>query len=304
MRVFLTGATGFIGSHIVPELLDAGHRVLGLTRSDKGAAALAAQGADVHRGDIEDLDSLRRGAEGVDAVVHTAFDHDMKDFAANCEKDRRVIEAMGAVLVGSARPLLITSGVGLGSPGPGQTATEDVYDADHANPRRASEEAGQAVAAKGVDVRVVRLPQVHDPTKQGIVSMLVEIAREKSLSAYVGEGANRFSAAHVLDVARLYRLALEEGERGGVYNAVDEEGVPSRLIAETIARGLGVPAKSLIPEEAQTHFGGLAFFAGFDLPASSAITRERLGWRPTGPGLIADLEAMDYGQIYTQFTKA
>ena len=295
MRVFLTGATGFIGSKIVPELTDAGHQVLGLTRSDKGAEVLAALGAEAHRGDLEDLDSLRHGAEGAEAVIHCAFDHDFSNFVANTEKDRRAIEAMGEVLVGSARPFLITSGVGLGSNGPGGLATEDTYDTTHPNPRKASEEAGGTVAAKGVDVRVVRLPQVHDPVKQGLITFFVDIARERSLSAYVGDGANRFSAAHVLDVALLYRLVLDQGEAGGRYHAVDEEGVPMRLIAETVARGLGVPAKSLTPEEAQAHFGAMAMFAGMDLPASSAITRERLGWRPTGPGLIADLEAMDYG---------
>lgn len=294
MRVFLTGATGFIGSKIVPELLGAGHRVLGLTRSDQGAQALEAAGAQVHRGSLEDLDSLRKGAEGADAVVHCAFDHDFSNFVANTEKDRRAIEAMGEVLVGSARPFLITSGVGLGSRGPGQLATEDVYDGGHANPRKASEEAGQAVAARGVDVRVVRLPQVHDPVKQGLITPLIEFAREKGLSAYVGDGANRFSAAHVLDVVRLYRLVLEKGAAGGRYHAVDEEGVSARLIAETVARDLGIPVRSLTPEEAQAHFGWMAMFAGMDLAASSAITREELGWNPTGPGLIADLEAMDY----------
>ena len=294
MRVFLTGATGFVGSKIVPELLGAGHQVLGLTRSDKGATALEAAGAEVHRGDIEDLDSLRRRAEQADAVVHTAFDHDFSRFVENCEKDRRVIEAMGEVLVGSDRPFLITSGVGLGSRAPGQPATEDVYNAEYPNPRKASEEAGQAVAARGVDVRVVRLPQVHDLEKQGLVSPLIELTRVKGLSAYLGEGSNRLAAAHVLDVARLYRLVLEKGEAGARYHAVDEEGVPVRLIAETIGRGLGVPVRSLDAEEAKGYFGWMAMFAGLDISASSALTRERLGWEPTGPGLIADLEAMDY----------
>lgn len=297
MRVFLTGATGFIGSAIVPELTQAGHKVLGLTRSDAGARKLLAAGAEAHRGDIEDLDSLRAGAQASDAVIHCAFDHDFSNFAANCEKDRRVVEAIGKVLVGSTRPFLITSGVGMGTTLPGQPATEDAFDANHPNPRKASEEAGQAVAARGVDVRVVRLPQVHDPVKQGLVSPLVELAREKGLSAYVGDGANRYSAAHVLDVARLYRLILERGEPGGRYHAVDEEGIPVRLIAETIAHGLGVPARSLLPQEVQAHFGWMGMFAGMDLPASSALTRERLGWKPTGPGLIDDLEAMDYSKV-------
>ena len=293
MRVFLTGATGFVGSKIVPELVQAGHRVLGLTRSDKGAETLAGMGAEAHRGDIEDLESLRAGARDADGVIHCAFDHDMSNFAVNCEKDRRVIEAMGEVLVGSARPFIITSGVGLGSRPDGQPATEDVYDVEHENPRKASEEAGQAVGARGVDVRVVRLPQVHDPVKQGLITFFVEIARQKGVAAYVGDGANRYSAAHALDVARLYRLVLERGESGGRYHAVGEEGVPVRLIAEAVARGLGVLAKGLSPEEAPAHFGWMAMFAGMDLPASSALTRERLAWEPKGPGLIADLEAMD-----------
>jgi nucleoside-diphosphate-sugar epimerase len=293
MRVFLTGATGFIGSRIVPELIGAGHQVLGLTRSDAGAEALAAAGAEVYRGNLEDPDGLRRGADTVDAVIHTAFDHDFSSaekFLSSTEKDRRVIAALGE----ARRPLIITSGVGLGSRGPGELASEDHYDVNHPNPRKASEEAGQAMAEKGVDIRVVRLPQVHDTVKQGLISPLIELARSKGLSGYVGEGQNRYSAAHVLDVARLYRLVLERGEAGRRYNAVAEEGVPLRLIAETVARGLGIPARSLTPEEASEHFGWMAMFAGMDLPASSALTRERLGWTPTGPGLIRDLEAMDY----------
>ena len=294
MKIFLTGATGFIGTHLVPELLGAGHTVLGLTRSDRGAEALAAQGAGVHRGDLEDLDSLRAGAAAADAVIHCAFDHDFSNFVANCEKDRRVIEAMGVALAGSGRPFLVTSGVGLGSPGPGELATEDRFDADYPNPRKLSEIAGQAVAAKGVDVRVVRLSQIHDTRKQGLITPLIEIAREKGFSAYVGDGANRFAACPVLDTARLYRLVLERGEAGGVYHAVQEEGVPMRAIAEAVARGLGVPARSLSPEEAPAFFGPMAMFAGMDISASSALTRERLAWTPTGPGLIADLAAMRY----------
>ena len=295
MRVFLTGATGFIGSKIVPELLAAGHEVLGLTRSDAGAAALAAAGAEAHRGDLEDLDSLRRGASRADAVIHTAFDHDFSNFLANCEKDRRAIEAMGGALAGSDRPLLITSGTGLGSPGPGVIATEDVFNPEHPNPRVASELAGAAMLAKGVKVTVVRLPQVHDPVKQGLISPLVEIARAKGVSAYPGDGHNRWPAAHVLDVARLYRLALEKGEVGARYHAVAEEGIDARTLAEVIGAGLKVPVVSLPVEEVGAHFGWLGAFVGLDMPASSAWTRERLGWRPEGPGLIADLQRMDYG---------
>ena len=292
MRVFLTGATGFIGSALVPELIAAGHSVLGLTRSDAGARALAAAGAAAHRGDLEDLDSLRSGAAAAEAVIHTAFDHDFSRFVANCEKDGRAIAALGSALKGSARPLLITSGVGIGSVGHGRPASEDAFDADHPNPRIASEWAGLALADEGVNVSVMRLPQVHDPVKQGLITLLVALARAKGVSAYVGDGANRWPAAHISDVARLYRLAIERGEPGRRFHAVAEEGVPLRAIAEAIGRSLKVPAASLPPEAAAGHFGWLAGFVGMDMPASSALTRERTGWTPTGPGLIADLDAM------------
>jgi nucleoside-diphosphate-sugar epimerase len=294
MRIFLTGATGFIGSAIVPELIRAGHEVLGLTRSDAGAESLIAAGAEVHRGDLEDLESLRSGVAQSDGIIHTAFNHDFSNFVANCEQDRKVIEAMGDVLAGSDRPLLITSGTGMGNAVPGQPATEDHFDLNHPNPRKASEVAGASVAERGVNVSVVRLPQVHDTVKQGLVTYAVQLAREKGVSAYLGEGLNRWPAAHVLDVARLYRLALEKHEAGSRYNAVAEEGVSMREIAEVIGKGLKVPVVSVSPEEAQAHFGWLAMFAGFDMPASSAQTRQRLGWQPTGPGLIADLEQMRY----------
>jgi nucleoside-diphosphate-sugar epimerase len=292
MRVFLTGATGFIGSAIVPELIKAGHRVLGLTRSDAGAEALVAAGATPHRGNLEDLRSLRDGAAEADGVIHCAFDHDFSNFLANCEKDRRAIEALGAALAGSGRPLVITSGTGMGDPGKGEPAREDIFNPGHPNPRRASELAGAAMSAAGVNVSVMRLPQVHDTVKQGLITPLVAIAREKGVSAYVGEGRNRWPAAHVLDVARLYVLALEKGEAGARYHAVAEEGIPVREIAEVIGRGLKIAVVSMSPAEASSHFGWLGAFAGLDLPASSAQTRARLGWRPTGPGLIADLERM------------
>lgn len=294
MRVFLTGATGFIGSRIVPELLAAGHQVLGLTRSDAGAQSLAAAGAEAHRGTLEDLDSLRAGAARADAVIHTAFDHDFANFVANCEKDRRVIEALGTTLKGSDRPLIITSGTGTGDAGLGGLATEDVFNPNHPNPRIASELAGRAMLEAGVDMRVVRLPQVHDPVRQGLITPLIAISRQKGAVAYVGEGANRWPAAHVLDVAKLYALALDKGRRGARYHAVAEEGIAVRDIAEVLGAGLGLPVVSLSPEEAQAHFGWLAMFAGLDLRASSAWTREQLGWDPTGPGLIADLQRMDY----------
>jgi nucleoside-diphosphate-sugar epimerase len=294
MRIFVTGATGFIGSAIVPELINAGHQVLGLTRSEAGAQSLIAAGAEAHRGNLEDLESLRAGAAKSEGVIHCAFDHDFSNFVAICEKDRRAIEALGDALVGSDRPLIITSGTGMGNAVPGQPATEDHFNPNHPNPRKASELAGVSVAERGVNVSVVRLPQVHNPVKQGLVTYAIALAREKGISAYVGDGLNRWPAAHVLDVARLYRLAVEKHEAGSRYHAVAEEGLPARDIAEVISRGLKVPVVSLSPEEAPAHFGWLAAFVGYDMPASSALTQERLGWHPTGPGLIADLEQMDY----------
>ena len=289
MRVFVTGATGFIGSAIVAELLRNGHQVLGLTRSDAGAQSLADTGAEAHRGNLEDLDSLRRGAARSDGVIHCAFDHDFSNFAANCEKDSRAITALGAALAGSDRPLLVTSGVGMGIPGPGLPAAEDVFNPEHPNPRKASELAASAVAAEGVNVSVVRLPQVHDTTRHGLIAYAIAAAREKGVSAFVGDGSNRFSAAHVLDVARLYRLAIEKAEPGARYHAVAEEGVAFREIAAVIGRGLDVPLASLSPEDAAAHFGWLGMFAGLDLAASSAQTRAKLDWTPVGPGLLDDL---------------
>ena len=265
-----------------------------MTRSDAGARALAAAGAEAHRGNLEDLDSLRRGAARADGVIHTAFDHDFSNFAGNCEKDGRAIKALGAALAGSDRPLVITSGTGLGNTVQGQPATEDAFDADHPTPRKASELAGASVSATGVNVSVVRLPQVHDAVKQGLITPYVENARAKGVCAYVGEGLNRWPAVHVRDAARLYRLAVEKRQPGARYNAVAEEGIPVRQIAEVVGRGLNVPVVALSSEEATAHFGWLAMFAGLDLPASSAQTRAQLDWHPTGPGLIADLEQMRY----------
>ncbi len=292
MRVFVTGATGFIGSRVVADLIGAGHRVVGLTRSDAGANALAAAGAEVHRGSLEDPDSLRSGAEHADGVIHTAFDHDFSNFLANCDKDRRAIVALGAALRGSSRPLVITSGTGMGDPGTGQPAREDVFNPDHPNPRRASEIAGAAALQDGVNVSVLRLPQVHDPVKQGLITPMIELAREKGVFAYVGDGSNRFPAVHVSDAARLYRLALERQEPGARYHAVAEEGVAARDIAETIGRVMGLPVVAMSPAEASAHFGWLAMFVGLDMLSSSAQTREKLGWHPSGPGLLADLAAM------------
>ena len=300
MRVFVTGATGFIGSVLVQELLKAGHQVLGLTPSDSGAKSLAVAGAEVHRGSLEDLDSLRSGAAASDGVIHLAFNHDafsndFSKFVANCETDRQVIEAIGSVLAGSDRPFIVTSGTGLANTVPGQAAFEDnpiINSSVH--PRAASEEAAASLAARGVNVSVVRLPQVHDPVKQGLITYVVAMAREKGVSPYVGDGLNRWPAAHVQDTARLYRLALEKNDAVAKYHAVAEEGVPLRDIAEVIGRGLKVPVVSISPEEAAAHFGWLAMFADRDVPASSAQTQKRLGWHPTGPGLIADLEQVTY----------
>lgn len=292
MRVFVTGATGFIGSAVVADLIAAGHQVLGLTRSDAGAKALAAAGADAYRGSLEDLEGLKRGAAQSDGVIHTAFNHDFSTYVANCEADRVVIEALGSVLAGSERPLIVTSGTGMGA-APGRLVTEEDPPARSTDiPRAASEEAAAAAADLGVNVSVMRLPQVHDTEKQGLVTFAIAAAREKGVSAYVGDGRNRWPAAHRLDTARLYRLALEKAEPGARYHAVAEEGVPMRDIAEAIAGRLGVPAVSIAPDEASAHFGWMAMFANLDVPASSLQTRNGLGWSPTGPGLIADLELL------------
>ncbi|WP_019938953.1 SDR family oxidoreductase [Bordetella sp. FB-8] len=294
MRIFLTGATGFIGSALVPELIESGHQVVGMTRSQAGAQALAAAGAQTHCGTLEDPDSLRRGAAQADAVIHAAFDHDFSRFIENCEKDRRAIAALGSVLAGSDRPLVITSGTGMGGGGHGTLATEQVFDASHPNPRIASEQAGNALLEAGVNVSVVRLPQVHNTLRQGLISPLVEIARTTGVVAYVGEGANLWPAGHLSDVVRLYRLAIEAGEPGARFHAVGEEGISSREIAQALGRGLNLPVVSIAPEQAAAHFGWMAMFASLDMPASSAWTQARLGWRPSGPALIADLDQARY----------
>jgi nucleoside-diphosphate-sugar epimerase len=297
MRVFVTGATGFIGSAVVKDLIAAGHKVLGLCRSDDKAPALAAAGAEVYRGSIADPDSLKDGASRSDGVIHLAFNHDFSKFIQNCDDDRRVIKAIGSVLAGSGRPLVVTSGTGIANTTPGQPAKEDNPPVgSQTHPRAASEEAAAAVAADGVNVSVVRLPQVHDTAKQGLITPTIAMYRDKGVCAYIGEGLNRWPAAYFLDVARLYRLAIEKGEPNAKYHAVAEEGVTMRDIAETLARRLKLPAKSIAPEEAPNHFGWLAMFAGLDLPASSAQTRNKLGWEPVGPGLIADLERLQLAE--------
>jgi nucleoside-diphosphate-sugar epimerase len=293
MKIFVTGATGFVGSAIVNELVAAGHQVLGLSRSDAGVKSLIAAGAQVHRGDLQDLESLRSGAANSDGVIHCAFVHDWSKFAENCEIDRRAIETLGAVLEGSNRPLLVTSGLALLAKNRIATEEDEPAPVSSSYPR-ASEATAISLTAGGVNVSVVRLPQVHDTVKQGLITYAVQVARQKGISAYVGDGRTRWAAAHVLDTARLYRLALEKHEPGARYHAVAEEGVQLRDIAEAIGRGLKVPVVALSQEEAAAHFGWLGRFAGLDLAASSALTQERLGWHPTGPGLIADLERMRY----------
>ena len=290
MRVFVTGATGFIGSAIVPELINAGHQVLGLARSDAAAQSLAAAGAEAHRGNLEDLDSLRSAAASVDGVIHCAFIHDFADFVKNCEIDRRAIEAMGAALAGTDRPLIITSGTALVSPGR-LINEDDMPPAGAPIPRIASEQAAVAIAAQGVRTAVLRLPpSVHGEGDHGFVPMLIAIARAKGVSAYVGDGGNHWPAVHRLDAAVLYRLILEKGGAGLRYHGNAEEGVPFREIAAAIGRGLNLPVVSKTPEEAAEHFGWFAMFAGIDNRASSERTRAALGWQPRHPGLIADLD--------------
>ena len=302
MRIFVTGATGFIGSAIVSELINAGHQVLGLARSDKGAASLAALGADVLRGSLEDLDSLRSGAANSDGVIHTAFIHDFLNYAASAEADRRAIETLGTALAGSDRPLVVTSGTLL-LQRKGSLATEK--DESDPNFPRKSETAGLALASQGVRVSVVRLPpSVHGDGDHGFVPRLFAIAREKGVSAYVGDGLNHWPAVHRLDAARLYRLALEKGSAGSRYHGVADQGVPFRDIAQVIGRHLNVPLVSKSPEEAADHFSWISHFVSIDCPASSAQTQEELGWRPTHPSLIADIGRRSYFEDATEVAPA
>jgi nucleoside-diphosphate-sugar epimerase len=294
MRVFVTGATGFIGSAVAKELIAAGHQVSGLARSPDKAKALAATGAEVVMGSLEDLDLLKRAAAQSDGVVHLAFNHDFSKFVANCEDDRRVVAALGSALEGSDRPLIVTSGTLIANSAPGRSATEeDEALRSDMHPRAASEEAARALADKGVNVSVMRLPQVHDRARQGLITFAIAMALEKGVCPYVGDGQNRWPSAHILDTAHLYRLALEKAEPGARYHAVAEEGVSLRDITEVLGRQLKLPVRSISPDEAKAHFGWLAPFAGLDAPASGALTRQRLQWQPKERGLLADLEQLE-----------
>ena len=294
MRIFLTGATGFIGSRILNELLAAGHQVTGLARSEASALALQTAGADVQYGTLEEPRSLLEAVTRCDAVIHTAFDHDFSRFVENCEKDQRIILAIGAALQGSRRPLIITSGTAIGDIGNGLPASEMHFNPAHPNPRAASERAGNQLLDAGVDVRVVRLPQVHDTTRQGLLTYYIAHAAEKGVVAVVGDGNNCWSAAHISDVTALYLRVLEQGLAGRRYHAVAEEAIPSLRIAEVVAEKLHLPLQSLSADRAVTHFGWFAAFAGMDLRATSVWTRQQLNWQPTGPGLLDDLRHLNH----------
>lgn len=291
MRVFVTGAAGFIGTAVTQELIANGHEVLGLARSDANAAALEKLGAKIHRGSLEDLDSLRDGARQADGTLHLAFNHDFSKFAENGQLDKRAIEAMGEALEGTGKAFIVTSGTLLVAPGRLATETDPVTP----GLPRVSEAAGLAFAERGVRAMAVRLPQVHGGDgKCGLVGWMLNIAKEKGVSAYIGDGGNRWSGAHRLDVARLYRLALEKGLAGTSYHAVADEGVTARDIAEIVGRAANLPVVSITPQQAGAHFGVMAMFAGMDGAASSALTQEWLGWKPTQIGLIADISRPGY----------
>lgn len=293
MRVFVTGAAGFIGTETTKELIAHGHHVIGLARSEDNVRILEQLGAEVRRGSLQDLDSLKSGARDADGVIHLAFIHDFAKFAENGAIDKVAIEAMGDALVGSSKPFIVTSGTGLVAPN--VVVTEEMRRDSSPHVPRVSEQAGLAYASRGVRAMAIRLPQVHGaPGKAGLISYLVEIARQKGAAAYVGDGAERWAAAHRPDVARLYRLALEKGVADGIYHAVGEEGVPMRQVLDVVGRALNVPVKSIKKEEAGDYYGPLAGFAGLDMPASSTLTQQWLGWTPTGIGLIEDISQPGY----------
>ena len=293
MRVFVTGATGFIGSAVVKELITNGHHVLGLARSDKGGHALEEAGAEVHHGSLQDLDSLRRGAEAADGVAHLAFIHDFSKYQENIDTDKRAIAALTNALAGSGKPLVSTFGLGLLAPG--SPPSEDEAANPAMNPRGALEPLALAAAERGVRASFVRLPPtVHGAGDAGFVAMLIDTARQKGFAAYVGDGANRWPAVHRFDAARLYRLALETAAPGTRLHAIAEKGVPMREIAKTIGEGLGLPVRGITPEEAERHFGWMANFVAMDAPASSDLTRERFAWRPQQVGLLADMRENGY----------
>lgn len=294
MRVFVTGATGFVGSATVQELLGAGHQVLGLARSEEAAQALTAAGAEAHRGALDDLDSLRAGVAATEGVIHLGFIHDFANYAAAAQTDKRAIETMGAALAGSNRPLVVTSGLAGLQKQPGQLATEASEVAT--SMPRVSEATALALAAQGVRATVVRLaPTVHGAGDHGFVPALIDFARQKGVAVYAGDGSNRWAAVHRLDAARLFRLALEQGPAGARYHGVAEEGIPMREIMGVIGRQLNLPVESKSPEEAANFLSWLAYFAGLDMSASSAQTQQQLGWHPTQPGLLADMEAHYFG---------
>ena len=296
MRVFITGATGFIGSYLIPELIEAGHEAVGLSRSEEGAAKIKRAGATAFLGDVNDLDRLRVGAQDADAVIHAAFNHDFGNIKKHSENDRKVIETLGHVLGASDRPLIVTSGTGLverSAPGVAVTENDNPSSSDKV-PRAATEEAAEAVLAKGGRVMIVRLSQTHDTRHQGRIAHHIKMAREKGSVAYLGDGSNRLAAAHVTDAVRLYRLALERGKNGARYHAVSEEGVPLREIADVIGAGLKMPVVSLSDDAAKDYFGPLAGLAGLDMAATSALTRAELGWTPSGPDFLTDLRQMNW----------
>jgi nucleoside-diphosphate-sugar epimerase len=296
VKILVTGATGFVGSAVVRELIDAGYQVLGLARSDAGAKLVTAAGGQVQRGDLQDLESLRHGTANVDAVIHTAFNHDFSKFAENCEIERRAIEALGAALEGSDRPLIVTNGLALLSPGRRVTEEDMPPSPNPTTYPRAAEAAAADLLDRGVRTSVVRLAaSVHGDGDHAFVPRLIQIASKKGVSAYVGDGLNRWAAVHLLDAARLYRLVLEKGSAGARYHGVAEEGVPLKHIATVISQHLNVPVVSKSAEQAADHFSWFALFAGMDLPASSARTQTELGWRPIQPGLIGDL---DHGRYF------